>query len=101
MHTSPGAVGLPIRISLAAALLALAGGAAQAQNQRIFRCAIQGHVVFQQSACPAGGDAKVIDVRPGSVVVAPQRPPAAASAPPQRAAASAPMAKSALEPIRR
>jgi len=85
-----------ISISLAAALIALSSSAAQAQSQRVFRCVIQGHVVFQQSACPAGSDDKVLDVKPGNVVAAPQRPRPAASAP-QAPAAATPLAKSALE----
>jgi hypothetical protein len=84
-----------IGLSMAAALLALAGGDAQAQSQRVFRCVIQGKVVFQQSACPVESDGNVLDVKPGNVVAAPQRPKAATSAAP--APAAAPLAKSALE----
>ncbi len=84
---------------LAAMLLALGSPTeASAQSQRIFRCVIGGEVVFQQSACPAGTDAKVLDVKPGNVVATPQRPraAAAASAPAPTPAAAAPV-KSALD----
>lgn len=94
MHTNP------IRTSLAAAVLALASGAAPAQSQRVFRCVVQGQVVFQQAACPPNSEGKALDVQPGNVVTTP-RPRPAASAPPVNAPAppppTAPVAKSALE----
>jgi Domain of unknown function (DUF4124) len=83
--------------ALAALLLATGSQGAHAQSQRIFRCVMQGHVVFQQSACPTNTDAKVLDVKPGNVVAAPQRPRATAASAPQAAAAPAPAARSALD----
>jgi hypothetical protein len=82
-------------LAMFAALLAPAGGDAQAQNQRVFRCVVQGQVVFQQSACPAGSDGNLLDVKPGNVVTAPLRAKPAASAPLAPAAASP--ARSTLE----
>ena len=81
--------------SIGVLLLALSSGAAQAQSQRIFRCVIQGQVVLQQTACPTQSDAKVLDVKPGNIVSAPQRPKLAASEPAPAAAALP--TKSALE----
>jgi hypothetical protein len=83
--------------ALAALLLTTGGQGAHAQSQRIFRCVIQGQVVFQQSACPTDTDAKVLDVKPGNVVAAPLRPRAAAASAPQAAAVPAPAARSALD----
>jgi hypothetical protein len=89
----------PIRTSIAAALLVLASGVAHAQSQRVFRCVIQGEVVFQQAACPANSESKVLDVKPGNTVALP-RPKPATSAPSTgtpAAPVTAPLAKSALE----
>jgi len=86
-----------ILASTTALVLAFASGLAHAQSQRVFRCVIQGQVVFQQTACPAHSDGKVLDVKPGNVVAAPQRARAASAPSSPKPTDSASVGKSALE----
>ncbi len=78
-----------------------ASGVAAGQTPAVYRCEIDGRVVFQQAACPPGQSARVVPVPPANVVSAPTRmvasaPAGATSAP---AAASAPVLAVAQPPL--
>lgn len=82
---------LSARQAAVLAALLIAGNAAQAQGQRVFRCVIDGKVTFQQQACPTESDGKVLQVKQGNTVVTPQRPRVASA--PSASASAAPARK--------
>jgi hypothetical protein len=85
--------------SAAALLLLAAAGAAPASDKAVYRCEVDGRVIYQQSACKSG---QRVELPPANVADAPPpRPPAPAAPPPpvQTAPAQATVPAAAVLPL--